>query len=63
MIFIIIFLVFVSVFLSKIFYNAFLYISYQKFTFQYKLTFNLILSKYSIFLYKCGQNNDILFDQ
>ena len=40
------FLVFVSVFLSQIFYNAILY--HQKFTFQY--TFNLIFSKYhSIF--------------
>ena len=43
-----IFLVFVSVCLSQIFYNAILYIVYQKFTFQY--TFNLIFSKYhSIF--------------
>ena len=43
-----IYLVFVSVFLSQIFYNAILYIVYQKFTFKY--TFNLIFSKYhSIF--------------
>ena len=42
-------------------YNAILY---QKFTLRYKLTFNLILSKYHcIFLYKCGQNNVILFDK
>ena len=47
-IFIIHFLVFVSIFLSEIFYNAILYIGYQKFTFQY--TFNLIFSKHhSIF--------------
>ena len=43
-IFIIHFLVFVSIFLSEIFYNAILYIGYQKFTFQY--TFNLFFSKY-----------------
>ena len=56
MIFIINFLVFVSVFLSEIFYYAILYSGYQKFTFRYKLTFNLIFSKYhSIFLFKCGQ--------
>ena len=43
-----IYLVFVSVFLSQIFYNAILYIVYRKFTFKY--TFNLIFSKYhSIF--------------
>ena len=43
-----IFWVFVSVFLSQIFYNAILYFVYQKLTFQY--TFNLIFSKYhSIF--------------
>ena len=39
-----IFLVFVSVFLCQIFYNAILYIVYQKFTFKY--TFNLSFSKY-----------------
>ena len=47
-IFIIHSLVFVSIFLSEIFYNAILYIGYQKFTFQY--TLNHILSKHhSIF--------------
>ena len=57
-------MVFVSIFLSEILYSAILYIGYQKFTFQYKLTFNLIFSKYhSIFLYKGGQNNVILLDQ
>ena len=38
------FSLFASIFLSKIFYNAILYIGYQKFTFQY--TFNLVFSKY-----------------
>ena len=47
-IFIIHFLVFVSIFLSEVFYNAIVYIGYQKFTFQYN--FSLVFSKYrSIF--------------
>ena len=53
-IFIIHFLVFVSIFLSEIFYNAILYIGYQKFTFQYTLnhTFSKHHSIFSIHVVK-----------
>ena len=48
LIFIIHFFVFVSIFLSEIFYNAILYIGYQKFTFQYTLN-HIFRKHHSIF--------------